>query len=135
MELIVDANILFAALIKKNVTSDLIVKEALNLHSVEYLFTEFKKFEELIKNKTERTDEEFDIFLEIIQRRIDLIPLEEIDEFIAKAEDISPDENDVPYFALALKLKCPIWSNDKKLKNQDEIRIYSTEEVLNILKR
>ena len=43
MELIVDANILFAALIKEGLTSDLIVKDNLNLYSAEFLFTEFEK--------------------------------------------------------------------------------------------
>lgn len=33
------------------------------------------------------------------------------------------------YFALALKLKCPIWSNDKKLKEQNIITIYHTHEL------
>jgi len=45
------------------------------------------------------------------------------------AEKISPDPNDLMYFALALKLKCPIWSNDKELKKQNEVIIYSTEDL------
>ena len=36
------------------------------------------------------------------------------------------------YFALALKLNCGIWSNDKKLKNQDKVKVYSTEDLLKI---
>jgi len=135
MELIVDANTLFSALIKVSVTSDLIVDNSLTLNSVEFLFTEFEKYGEMIKEKTERTDEEFDHFMEILQKKIKLIPYEEIEPFIEKAEDICPDSKDVQYFALALKLKCGIWSNDKKLKNQDKVKIYSTEEVLSELKK
>lgn len=63
-----------------------------------------------------------------------LIPKEEIEPFIEEAEKISPDERDVLYFALALKLKCGIWSNDKKLKKQSKIKIYSTEELLKEIK-
>jgi len=59
MELIVDVNALFAALIKVSVTSDLIVDNSLNLNSVEFIFSEFEKYRDLIKEKTERTDEEF----------------------------------------------------------------------------
>jgi predicted nucleic acid-binding protein len=40
-----------------------------------------------------------------------------------------PDENDLEYFALALKLRYAIWSQDKTLKQQQIIRIYSTEEL------
>ncbi|MBT5021736.1 hypothetical protein HOK51_08530 [Candidatus Woesearchaeota archaeon] len=50
------------------------------------------------------------------------------------AKIICPDENDVDYFALALKLNCAIWSNDKKLKNQNSIIVYSTEELINLIK-
>jgi len=35
------------------------------------------------------------------------------------------------YFALALKMKCPIWSNDKRLKEQKTIKIISTDELRN----
>ena len=51
-------------------------------------------------------------------------------DFIDGAERISPDPKDTSYFALALKLNCPIWSNDKKLKEQNKIKIYSTEEIV-----
>ena len=59
MELVVDANIRFAALIKVSATSDLIVDNSLNLSSVEFIFSEFEKYKDLIKEKTERSEEEF----------------------------------------------------------------------------
>ncbi|MEK6928390.1 MAG: hypothetical protein AABW65_00335 [Nanoarchaeota archaeon] len=37
-------------------------------------------------------------------------------------------------FALALKLDCAIWSNDKKLNEQDKVKIYSTEDLIELLK-
>jgi predicted nucleic acid-binding protein len=86
MELVVDANILFAALIKESVTSDLIVDNSLSLTSAEFIFSEFEKYKDLILEKTERTNEEFDRFMEIIQKRIKLIPYEEFEKFIKKAE-------------------------------------------------
>jgi len=135
MELVVDANTLFAALIKVSVTSDLIVDNSLRLYSVEFIFTEFEKYRELIKEKTERTDEEFEKFMEIIERRIKLIPYEEFQLFVEDAEKICPDPKDVQYFALALKLNCGIWSNDKKLKQQDKIKVYPTKDILALLKK
>ncbi|MAG78609.1 hypothetical protein CL616_04570, partial [archaeon] len=50
--------------------------------------------------------------------------------FIKKAEKISPDINDTEYFALAIALGFPIWSNDKLLKTQKLVKIYSTTELL-----
>lgn len=60
---------------------------------------------------------------------IKTIPAKESKQFFKKAENISPDPNDFQYFALALKLDCPIWSNDKRLKEQKFVKIYSTEEL------
>lgn len=135
MELVIDANILFAALIKNDVTSDLLVEGTLKLYSTEYILSEFGKYVNLIKDKTERTDEEFERFLEIIEKRITFLPFEDIKEFVGKAKAISPDSKDVPYIALALKLNIPLWSNDKNLKAQDRVKVYSTGEILKILKK
>ena len=135
MELVVDANILFAALIKVSATSDLIVDNSLNLSSVEFIFSEFEKYKDLIKEKTERSEEEFERFMEIIQKKIKLIPYEEFELFIKEAEKISPDPKDTEYLALALKLNCAFWSNDKKLKTQNKVKVYSTEDLKNELKK
>lgn len=133
MDLVVDANILFAALIKANVTSELLFKNSLHLYAPEFIFTEFEKYRKVIKEKTERTDEEFDRLLQTFERRISLIPMEEITPFIEKAKRISPDVKDVPYVALALKMNISIWSNDKKLKEkQDVVTVYSTDEIIKI---
>ena len=73
--------------------------------------------------------------MEIIQRRIRLIPYEEFEPFMEEAEKISPDLKDTQYLALALKLNCAIWSNDKKLEKQDKVKIFSTEDLKNELKK
>jgi len=44
----------------------------------------------------------------------------------------TPDPDDMAYFALALKLNCAIWSNDKKLKEQDKVKVYNTHELSKI---
>ena len=48
MDLVIDANILFAALIKESVTSELIFKNTLHLYAPEFLFSEFEKYKEVI---------------------------------------------------------------------------------------
>ncbi len=56
--------------------------------------------------------------------------LSEIKEFIEEGSIVSPDPDDSEHFALALKLNCPIWSEDKLLKQQDKIEILNTKELL-----
>ena len=55
MKLVVDANILFAALIKEGVTAELLISDKLQLFAPKYLFEEFSKYEQLILNKTHRS--------------------------------------------------------------------------------
>ncbi|MBI2628657.1 PIN domain-containing protein [Candidatus Pacearchaeota archaeon] len=133
MNLIIDANILFSALIKDNLSHTLLFNEKFRLFTPEYIFTELEEHKEEILDKTERTTEEFFKMIETLKRRIVIVPLEELVPYIEEAENITLDTDDMAYFALALKLKCPIWSNDKHLKNQDKVIIYSTEDLLNVL--
>jgi len=131
MKLVVDANILFAALIKEGSTAELLISDKLQLFAPEFLFTEFVKYEELILKKTHRSREEFNQFLDLLKEQITIIPKKEIIPLINKAEKISPDTKDTVYLALAFALKSNIWSNDKRLKQgQEKITILSTEELI-----
>lgn len=129
MDLVVDANILFAALIKDSFSYDILFSGKFHLFTPEYIFTELEKHREEIMNKTERATEEFFRLVETLKRRIVIVPLEELVPYVEEAEKLTPDPDDMAYFALALKLNCAIWSNDKKLKEQNKIEVYNTYEL------
>ena len=131
MKLVIDANLLFAALIKEGSTAELLISDKLQLFAPEFLFTEFVKYKEIILKKTHRSLEEFDQFFDILKEQITVIPKNEIIPFMDKAEKISPDPKDIVYLALAFALKAYLWSNDKKLKkDQNVITVFSTEELI-----
>src|SRR3989338_10448210 len=131
MDLVIDSNILFAALLKESGTSEILFKHT--LYAPEFIFEEFRKYKEYLKGKTKRTEEGFSELFDLFERNVILIPKEEIDPLIEKAERISPDTKDVPYLALALKDRCSLWTNDEDLKEkQDAIQVYSTEELINM---
>ena len=138
MRLVVDANILFAALIKEGLTAELLISDKLQLFAPEFLFTEFAKYKELIIKKIHSSNEEFNQFLELLKEQIIIIPKKEIIPFIDKAQKISPDPKDTVYLALAFAFKASIWSNDKRLiQNQEKIKVFSTVEIIektNLLK-
>jgi len=134
MELIIDANILMSALIApQGKTFDLIYNNRIRLFAPEFLLEEVKKHKEEILDKSGLSESDFEIFLTLIISRIEIISKSEFENLIPTAEEISPDINDSEYFALALKLNCSIWSNDKRLKNQDKVKVYSTGELLGIV--
>src|SRR3989344_5174209 len=134
MILVIDANVLFSAIIKNSLTAELIFEKDLKLYTCEFIIEEFLKHEKEILNKMHRTKEEFIQIMHQLKDIITIIPKEEYIHFIEKAKTISPDKKDAIYFALALKLKCPIWSNDKALKQQSAVNIYSTQEIIDIFK-
>src|SRR3989344_5597690 len=102
----------------------------LHLFSPEFIFEEFDKYKEKILGKTERSDDEFNHLLNILKKKIKTIPNEETAKYISDAEKISPDKKDVDYLALALKLKCALWSQDRALKEkQNKVQVYSTEDL------
>lgn len=133
MDIIIDANILFAALIKDGQTIELMLNENICLFAPEFLINEFIKYKYELLRKTKRSEAEFNEIVSIIENIITIIPKEEFEEFLVEAEKICQDKNDIQYIALAIKLKLPIWSNDKDLKTkQNKIIIYNTSELMKI---
>ena len=135
MKLVIDANILFSALIKDSFTVDIIVRDDIELFAPEFLFDEFLQHKEDILRKARKTTEELHRLLNSIKELIKIILEDDVDDIMDEAERISPDPKDIPYIALALKLEIPIWSNDKKLKEQDKVMVYSTEEIIKRLRK
>lgn len=133
MELVVDATVLFAAIIGKSKTNDLFFENKLRLVALPYLIEEFdKNIETLAKICGTSKSEVIEVF-EILKRRIEIFPIYKFpDEAQSKAEKLAPHRKDVPYFALALHLGCAIWSREGSFKKQDEIKIYSTPELVDI---
>lgn len=124
-----DANVLFAVLVKEGKTEELLFRDDLHLYAPDFIFQEFSKYEAELLEKTNRRPEGFRRMLEILKRRITMMPAEDIAPFLEAAEGVSPDPNDAPYFALALKLGAGIWSNDGRLQNQAAVRVWKTHEL------
>ena len=136
MRLIVDANILFAALIKDGITSKLFLSDKLHLFTPEYLFIEFKQYEELILQKTKRSKEDFLKFLSFVKEKIQIIPVNLFRDYIKKAQIITPDPKDTIYLACAMTVKANIWSNDRVLtEEQEEIHVITTSELIEHLSK
>ncbi|MEM2137611.1 MAG: PIN domain-containing protein [Candidatus Anstonellaceae archaeon] len=126
----VDANILFSALIVENVAHRLFFEEEFELYAPEYLLEEFADHRNEILKKSRRTEMEFDRAMKIMVSRMRMVPLAEFAAFMDQAIRMSPDKDDAVYFAVALAIGGAIWSNDKALKSQQNVKVYSTQELL-----
>ena len=132
MLIVIDANELFSLLIKGSRESEAIFfSNDIELIAPEFLLIELSKNKQEILEKTYRYEEEFSKLLSIFERRVKLIPKQEFEEFIPKAVSLFPEHTkDVQYLALALKFNCPLWSEEKLLKQQSLIKVFTTEELV-----
>src|SRR4030042_3567471 len=120
MKVVIDANIIFSALLSKNSQyRDLLFYEAYEFYSPNYVFLEIFKHKEKILQYTKETEEEVYGFIGKILKRIhfvneDLISEENYLRAYTLCKEI--DENDTPFIALALEINGCLFSGDEKLK-------------------
>jgi len=133
MELVVDAAIIFPFFKPDSFTRRLFKALYLNrvkLYSPDYLFEELLSLKDKAMECAGISESEFLATYILLETMIEAVPREEYDGFLPQAEEMLKGHGkDVPYFALALKLACPLWSNEKRLKDQDRIIVHSTQEL------
>src|SRR3989344_2512883 len=135
-EIIVDANTLFS-FFKSDSTRRQVFRELLK-RGCEFFSTD-KLFDELKSNKSNiikfaHIDEsDFSYLYRLLHNEIKTFSEESYNKFLSKAETISPHAKDVSYFALALSLTIPIWSDEKSFKKQSIVKVLSTAGLVKLL--
>ncbi len=127
MRLVVDANILFAALVRDGLTRQLLFEHELLAPTL--MLREFRKHRAVLERKTGLRDHLLDELLSLLIQGSGLRFLEPSGRMLREAERFSPDKGDVDYLALCLDEGCDLWSNDKPLRGQARVRVWSTEEL------
>jgi predicted nucleic acid-binding protein len=134
MKLVVDANILFSFFEKDSFTRRFMLSHPeLELFTPTYVFDELDKHKGEIESKSKINDRVFELTKTRLLAYVNPVPLGEFKKFWEEAKRVSPDPDDAEYFAVALKLGCPIWSNDGKLKDQPKVKVLSIAELLELL--
>ncbi|MDD3086142.1 MAG: PIN domain-containing protein [archaeon] len=134
MNLVVDSNIIFSALISpKGKTAELIFLSDLTLFSTETLEKELIEHKIEIMKKAKLIESDFEQLYVFLKSKINFIEGEELDPFIDLVKEICPDKDDVSFFAVALAKNFPLWSNDKLLKTQNVVKVINTFELVKML--
>jgi len=133
MDLVMDANIFFAALLHDGITRALMLDPYLTLFAPRMILKEVDAHKERLINKAKLNKERFEFILLLLQSKITLVSEYSYGRYLKEAATFCPDEDDIEYFALALMLGYPLWSNDKALKNQQAVHVFSTDELLKML--
>lgn len=135
MEIIADTNVVAAAVIRKGLTRDLLFNPEFVPFSPDRLAAELFSHEKEFLEKSGLLSEQFQQATALVLSRITILPLESYAAHAAAAKEAAPDPEDWPFFAAALHKNCGLWSNDKKLRQQNKVKIFSTEELLEFLRR
>lgn len=133
MKLVADSNVIISALIAdEGKTRELILHPSIQLYAPEQLENEINKHKETIKEKIRSKNgnpEALTVLLSRIYNQIEIVPKKQYKDKLKKARKLLDDPADTPFLALALRLDCKIWSDDKHLNSQNEVKTYRTHEL------
>jgi|SRR3989344_6913194 len=133
MKIVVDTNIL-VSFFRQNPVYEIISKSKslkLQLFSPEYAIEELKKNKSDILKYSKLNSKEFEDKLQELLNFIKILSQSSFIEFKSEAKHLIHDK-DLPIFALALKLNCPIWSNEPLFKKQSKVNVLSTREIIEL---
>jgi|SRR3989344_3427597 len=133
MKIVADTNVLFSFFWKYSTTKKLISSINFEIISPEKAINELNKHADEIIKKTGIKEKEFKEYLDELKIIISFVNEKEYSSFFDESIEISPDKNDAHFFALCLKESCFLWSNDYLLKQQNKVKVLSTEDIIEIL--
>lgn len=134
VNLVVDANIIIAAMVRDSVARRLLLTLPFKFYCTDFVFEEINKHLALICRKNSLSIEENERFLKILSKYVKTVGYKLYCERLSEAEKIigSIDEKDTLYIALAISLNADgIWTEDRHFLKQDKIKVWKTGDLLN----
>ena len=133
MMIVIDNNVLFSLMNPNSVASYIFSMPDLEFYAPEHILSELEEHKDECLAKSRISKHEFEIRINEVEQKINIIKLHDYKLFLMKAIDSLPDQDDALYLALALMVKSAIWSNDLHLKKQNLVKVYTTEELIHDL--
>ena len=124
-KLVVDANPILSAIIGGKARSVFLNAAHISFYTTLFNFKEVEKYIPVLASK--RSLYLDDLYLALSTLPISVCDVEFYRDILKKAESLigERDSDDIHLLGLALKLSCPIWSNDRDFDDVG-IKIYST---------
>ncbi len=131
--MVVDANIILAALLRDSTARALICSGLLRLLSPHYVLSEIKKHKQYVIDESGFSEEGFELILSRLLENIVLVPTVDFEQYVGVAlyEMRDIDEFDTAFVACTLATDADgIWSDDKHLSQQTLVRTFTTRELV-----
>ena len=128
--LVADTNAIAAAIIRDGVSRRIIFLPVINFFAPDFMQAELEEHRQEFVAKSKLTEEQYEKAVQAVLANITQMPAASYLPFKKEAIETSPDHDDWPFFAVALCLGCPLWSNEKRLAMQEKVEIVSTAGLL-----
>jgi len=117
MEVIIDSNKIISAVVSKGIVRRIVIFSGISFYAPKELVEVGKHREEICKRIGLKTESFSFILEELILPKLNIVEESKYANKISEAYAVSKefDEKDMPFVALALKLRAPIWTNDKSM--------------------
>lgn len=136
MKLIVDSNRILSALLKGGSSRKIISSQNIEFYTIDYVLGEVRKYMNYISQKSGLSETEIETLLTFFLENVSIISDEKIKSKMHEAKEIMEDIDirDSPILACALAIPNDgIWTEDKHLKKQNKIKIWSSADLLNYI--
>lgn len=135
MRLVVDTNVVFAAMLREGTTRRLFAHPALSLAAPGSLASEIEVHWPELAERASGSEEDLRLVWAQLRGAIREFPLGAFLHDLTTAERVLAgiDAEDAPLLALAHALGCPLWTQDKRLRRQSWVEVLDTADLLDRL--
>jgi predicted nucleic acid-binding protein len=135
LKFVLDTNVILKALIKDSVVRGILLRSSHEFLVPEHAIDETRKHLGTIVEKAGLSESEINSVIDVLLVGIKVVPDEKVMSKWKEAEGLMAevDVGDVPFVAAAMSVRCDgIWSDDKHLRRQDKIRVWTTKEIVGL---
>jgi predicted nucleic acid-binding protein len=129
LRLVIDANALFAALIRDGTSRKVLFAEGVDYIAPEGLMAALAKHYEEVRSKATGQKKDFDELCRLCLGRVTIIKKEYYLDYLIPASRLAADKEDWQLLALALADGCDIWTSDKGYSYQKRVGVRTTLEL------
>ena len=143
MDFVIDTNVMFSYFREGLFVNSIIKSGLCGLFSPESALDELDRYSGVICLKCGISGAKFKALLEEMKEYVSFVRIEEHSSFFGEvklmAEKLGGKDaeellDDADFVSLSIKLKIPLWSNDKIFKKVADIESFTTSEVVAMLK-
>lgn len=127
-----DTNVILKALIRDSVVRGILLGSSHEFFIPEYAIEETRKHLDVVAKKSGLSESEIDSVIDTLLTNIKVIPADQVRSKWKEAEEAigRVDSDDVPFVAASMSVSCDgIWSDDKHLKLQNKVKVWTTRDV------